>query len=116
MNSRLIKVAFTCAVTLYIVFVCFNNISDYRSNFGFVSMVAKMDDTFSKARNGWRSIHNPVLHHFLFLLIIAWEVLIAILLITGASKMIRGFRSPAIEFKNAKKYAEVGLSLGVLLW
>ncbi len=116
MNSRLIKIFFTCAVGLYILLVCFNNVVDYHSNFAFVSMVAKMEDTFSKARNGWRSIHNGFFHHLLFVLIIVWESAVAVLLATGAIKMINKFRAAAVEFKKAKVYAAYGFALGVLLW
>lgn len=96
--------------------VCFNNIFDYNTNFRFVSMVAKMDDTFSKQMSGWRSINNVLLHHGMFILIIAGELLIAILLLLGVFRMINKFNSETIEFKNAKKYTSLGLSLGVLLW
>ena len=116
MNSRLIKLLFSCAVGLYISLVCFNNVFDYSSNFPFVSMVAKMEDTFSKEKNGWRSINNSFLHHVLFILIVTWELLIAVLVWVGSFKMIRKLRAPAIEFKNAKNYTSFGLSLGVLLW
>ena len=116
MNSRWIKIFFSCMVGLYMSLVCFNNIFDYNTNFRFVSMVAKMDDTFSKQVNGWRSINNVLLHHVMFILIIAGELLIAILLLLGGLRMINKLNSETIEFKNAKKYTSLGLSLGVLLW
>ncbi|MBD0352590.1 MAG: DUF2165 domain-containing protein [Bacteroidota bacterium] len=116
MNSRLIKILFTCAVGLYISLVCFNNIFDYHSNFTFVSMVARMEDTFSKPRNTWRSVNNVFLHHLLFVLIIVWELVIAVLLTVGAVQMIRKFRAATMEFKKAKVYASHGFALGVLLW
>ncbi len=52
MNNRRIKILFSLAAGLYIALVCFNNITDYPSNFQFVSKVAGMDDVFSKAVNG----------------------------------------------------------------
>jgi len=116
MNSRLIKILFTCAVGLYTSLVCFNNITDYSSNFQFVHMVAGMEDIYSKERNSWRAVNNVSLHHVLFLLIILWEVTTAVLLITGAAKMIAHYRADAMAFKKAKNYASLGFSLGVLLW
>ena len=116
MNNRLIKILFSCAVGLYISLVCFNNIFDYTSNFPFVSMVAKMEDTFSKERNGWRSINSVFLHHALFIFIVIWELSIAFLLWLGFFRMINKFRATTIEFKQAKKYTSLGLALGVLLW
>ena len=116
MNSRLIKILFSCAIGLYISLVCFNNIFDYNSNFSFVSMVAKMGDTFSKERNGWRSINSISWHHVLFIFIIIWELLIAFFTWLGSFRMIGKLRATAIEFKLAKKYTSLGLTLGVLLW
>jgi predicted small integral membrane protein len=34
----------------------------------------------------------------------------------GAFNMISRYRASAAEFKNAKKFTSLGLSLGVLLW
>ncbi len=116
MNSRLIKILFACTAGLYISLVCLNNVIDYRSNFAFVSMVAKMEDTFSIQRNGWRSVHSEFLHHLFFIVIITWEGVIAICLFIGATNMIRKFRSTAVDFKAAKSFATYGFALGVLLW
>jgi predicted small integral membrane protein len=116
MNSRLIKILFGCAVGLYISLVCFNNIFDYNSNFPFVRMVATMEDTFSKEKNGWRSINNMFWHHALFILIIIWELSIAFFVWLGVLRMKSKLRATTIEFKQAKKYTSLGLALGVLLW
>ena len=116
MNTRLVKILFSGAVGLYIALVCFNNIFNYEANFQFVTVISNMDDIFSKEKNSWRSINSVFLHHLLFLFIITWELLIAVLIWVGFFKMVRKFRSGALEFKNAKKYAALGLSLGVLLW
>ncbi len=107
---------FSLAVGVYITIVCFNNIFDYSANFPFVSMVASMSDTFAKDKNGWRAIENVRLHHALFVFIIIWELLIAVLLWLGAYHMIRHFKSTTPDFKAAKKYTAAGLSLGILLW
>ena len=116
MNGRLIKILFTCAVGLYISLVCLNNLIDYRSNFAFVSMVAKMQDTFSIQRNGWRSVHSGFLHHLFFIVIIVWEAVVAICLFVGTARMVSKFRSTAVDFKVANSFATYGFSLGVLLW
>ena len=116
MNSRLIKVLFSSAVALYISLVCFNNISDYRSNFPFVTMVAKMEDIFSKENNSWRSMNSSFWHYLFFMMIVAVELSIAVLTSFGSFKMITKLRASTIEFRNAKRYTAFGLSLGVLLW
>ena len=107
---------FSYAVALYITLVCFNNITDYSSNFPFVSMVAKMEDTFSKEKNGWRSLNNSFWHYLFFAIIVATELSIAVLLWVGSFKLITKLRASATEFKNAKKFTSFGLSFGVLLW
>src|SRR5206468_11681467 len=104
MNNRLIKILFACTVALYMSLVCLNNLIDYNSNFAFLSMVAKMDDTFSTEKNGLRSIHSEVLHHLFFAVIILWEAIIAICLVVGASNMIRKFHATTLEFRNAKSF------------
>jgi predicted small integral membrane protein len=79
-------------------------------------MIAGMNDTFSPEKNGWRSINNSLLHHVMFILIILWELLVAVLLFLGAYTMTKKFKSDITEFTRAKKYTTFGLSLGVLLW
>jgi len=95
MNNRLIKILFGASIGLYMLLVCFNNMTDYDSNFQFVKMVSGMSDVFSKEKNGWRSITSDTLHHAMYLLIIA---------------------SGAEEFKHSKKLLSLGLSMGVMLW
>ena len=116
MNDRLIKILLSLTVGSYISLVCFNNITDYASNFQFVHMVAKMEDTFSFSTNSWRSIQNTGLHHALYVVIIGWELAIAGCLIFGAYKMFKALKSPNAEFKEAKKFTGLGFALGIILW
>src|SRR5687768_14904458 len=99
MNSRLIKILFSCSVGLYILLVCFNNIFDYKSNFLFIGMVATMEDTFSKERSGWRSVNSVFWHYVFFILIVLWELSIAFFLWLGSLRMISKFHATAGEFK-----------------
>ncbi|MCW3089441.1 MAG: Protein of unknown function transrane [Ferruginibacter sp.] len=115
-NNRLIKILFGASIALYMSIVCFNNITDYDSNFQFVRMVSGMQDVFSKERTGWRSINSATLHHIMYLFIIAWEITIAILSITGIFKMIQKLKSGTVEFNQSKKFLVTGLALGVILW
>jgi len=88
--------------------VCFNNITDYDSNFQFVRMVSGMSDVFSKEKTGWRSVNSEVFHHIMYLFIIAWELAIAILTISGTIKMIRNLKSGIAEFDQSKKLLVTG--------
>jgi predicted small integral membrane protein len=116
MNNRLIKILFGLSVSLYMFMTCFNNLADYDSNFQFISMVSGMEDVYSKAKNGWRSVHSETLHHVMYLFIIACELTVAVLTLTGVFKMIKKFRSGKEEFNQSKKMLLTGLSVGVLLW
>ena len=116
MNSRLIKILFGTCVGLYMFMTCFNNLTDYDSNFQFIKMVSGMDDVYSKEKNGWRAVHNEILHHGLYIFIIVCEMTIAVLILSGAYKMFRKLRAGKEEFNGSKKLLATGLSLGVLLW
>lgn len=116
MNNRQIKILFGTSVGLYMLMTCFNNLADYDSNFEFIKMVSGMEDVYSKAKNGWRSVHNEVLHHSLYIFIIACEFTIAILILSGVYKMTRKIKSGKEEFNQSKKLLSTGLSFGVLLW
>jgi len=116
MNTRLFKILLGASIGLYMAIVCFNNITDYDSNFQFVRMVSSMSDVFSKEKTGWRSVNSKVIHHIMYLFIIVWELAIAILTISGTIKMIRNLKSGTSEFNRSKKLLATGLLFGVLLW
>jgi predicted small integral membrane protein len=116
MSNRLIKTIFGFLLGLYMTIVCFNNLTDYDSNFQFVRMVTGMDDVFSNAKTGWRSIHSETLHHIMYLFIIATELTIAFLTIAGSFKMVGKLKSETAVFNQTKKLLTTGLSLGVALW
>jgi len=106
MNSRLIKIFFSAAIGLYMLLICFNNIFDYSSNFPFINMVATMEDTFSKEKNGWRAINSVALHQILFILIIAWELSIAGFVWLGTFSMIGKFHCTFTKFTYHAESAE----------
>jgi predicted small integral membrane protein len=116
MHNRLIKILFGCCISMYMLLVCFNDITDYGSNLQFVRMVAGMDDVFSNAHTGWRAVQSNWLVHLMYLGIIAFEVLVAAFAIVGTYRMIRNLRSDATSFNVAKKAICIALGLGVILW
>lgn len=75
-----------------------------------------MEDTFSRTRNGWRSVNSTFLHHVLFIIIIVRELTMAFFLWLGIFTMKRKMRAAGGEFQQAKKYTSTGFTLGVLLW
>jgi predicted small integral membrane protein len=116
MNSRQIRIAMSVAFTGYMLLVSFNNISDYGSNFLFVTKVAVMEDVFSREQTGWRAISNSTLHHIMYISIILAELGIAILLLLGSVKMIRNYNASAETFHSSKKLTITGLASALLLF
>ena len=116
MDNRLIKILFGALTGFYMTIVCFNNITDYNSNFQFVRMVSGMSDVFSKDKTGWRAINNETLHHIIYMFIIVLELTITILTISGVLKMLQKLKSSTVEFNRAKKLLMTGMTLGVILW
>jgi predicted small integral membrane protein len=116
MNNRHIKIFFGIAIGLYMLLVCMNNITDYDTNFQFVSKVSGMEDVFSLKRNGWRAINSRVLQHLFYILIIGWELTITVFVSLGVIRMINKQKADATEFRNAGNFLRTGLFLGVMLW
>jgi predicted small integral membrane protein len=96
--------------------VCFNNITDYSSNFTFVSKVSGMEDVFSRESTGWRSIQNTTIHHIMYISIILVELCITATLMAGSLKMIRNYKSSAEVFQSSKKLTITGLASAMLLF
>lgn len=116
MPSRLSKTALVAAVALFMTLVAFGNVTDYGSNFAFVQHVLSMDDTFKSPSLMWRAITSPALHHAAYALIIAWEVLAAVVLWLGALRLWAARAGDAAAFAAARGTAVLGLTLAFLLW
>ena len=96
--------------------VWFNNLSDYGSNFAFVSHVLSMDDTFPGNQGMWRAIGTAPLHHAFYVLIILTEGLVAGLCFAGIRGLWLQRKAPGPVFQQAKRLAILALTLGFLLW
>ncbi|HSF44781.1 MAG TPA: DUF2165 domain-containing protein, partial [Chitinophagaceae bacterium] len=116
MNARQIRICISVAFTVYMILVCFNNITDYGSNFNFVSKVAGMEDVFSREQTGWRAIQSSPMHHLMYISIILVEICIATLLMLGSINMIRHYKSTAEMFHSSKKLTITGLATAMLLF
>jgi predicted small integral membrane protein len=116
MNTRQIRISISVAFTGYMMLVCFNNITDYGSNFEFVSKVSAMEDVFSREKTGWRAIQNNTLHHVMYISVILVELAVAALLMLGSIKMINNYKATATEFNASKKLTITGLASAMLLF
>ncbi|OQW41276.1 MAG: hypothetical protein A4S08_02815 [Proteobacteria bacterium SG_bin4] len=115
MYTRCSKVILVWSIALFAALVTFSNITDYDSNFFFVSHVLTMDTTFPNNKGLWRAIDSPLIHHAVYIFIIAVEALIAGLCWLGGWRLYRCIKDP-VSFNQAKSTAILGLTLGFLLW
>jgi predicted small integral membrane protein len=109
---RLSKIALVAAVALFFTLVAFGNITDYNSNWQFVQHVLSMDTTFPDSSLHWRAITDPTAQTAGYWLIIATEIVIAILLWAGALRLLGSITS--LDFNLVKSIAVAGLALGLL--
>ncbi|OOG47986.1 DUF2165 domain-containing protein [Rhodanobacter sp. C01] len=116
MVMRLSRILLVAVIALWLALVAFGNLTDYGSNWVFVQHVLAMDSIFPDAGIQYRAIHSPSLQHVAYALIIAAEVLAAVLCWFGAWRMWRARSAHAAAFRRAKRMAVTGLSVGVLLW
>lgn len=112
---RVSKVAFIFAIALYFAVVAFDNVTDYGTNFAFVSHVLSMDSLPKDQNVIWRSIQSAKYHHLAYWIIILWEFVAALVCAVGAFSLLRSLKSSA-AFNANKTYAILGLSTGLLLW
>jgi len=113
---RLAKIFCAAAIGFYVALVAFGNISDYWTNFAFVTEVLDMDAVPAASHIRWRAVTSPVLHHAGYILIIATEIATAALCALGAIAMARQVLAKAQPFHAAKSKAVAGLTLGFLLF
>jgi len=113
---RAAKAATVAAVALFASLVAFGNLTDYNTNFVFVEHVLSMDTIFPFSTIKYRAITSPTLHEAAYAIIIAAEVLIAVLCWIGAVMLLLRLRADAATFNRAKTFSVLGLALGFLLW
>jgi len=109
------KIAFMASICVWTGLIGINNAMDYRANFQFVRHVLEMDTTFAGNPLLWRSLHWSPLHHAAYLVIIAVELLVALLSGIAVVRMLAAGNDPE-KFSRAKAVGVRALALGVLLW
>jgi predicted small integral membrane protein len=114
--TRLVKIAFVAAIAFFATLVSFGNITDYGTNYEFVQHVLSMDTIFPNSTIRYRAITSPGLHTAAYWLVIATEILVALLCWIGAYAMLSHMRASAAAFNGSKGWAIAGLALGFLLW
>ncbi len=116
MITRIAKLLLLAGIALYYSLVVFNNLTDFNSNYQFVSHVLAMDTTYPGNHGMWRALPSPVVHLAFYITIIAWEIATTILLWWGAARLLRALRLPAGSFNTAKRVPVMALTLSLLMW
>ncbi len=116
MVVRYSKIVLVICLALYVTLVSFGNMSDYETNFQFVSHVLKMDSIFPGSKLTYRAILAPLFYHLSYILIILFECITAILLWISSYKMFKFRKQSSLKFKHAKKLSILGILLGIITW
>jgi len=112
---RCVKILTVASIAVWVSLIAIGNLTDYGSNFMYVSHVMSMDTTFPGSRLTYRAITSPILHHVAYWLIILVELGIAGLCWWATVAMFRARTSP-VAFHAAKGMATAGYGLALALW
>ncbi|MBP2474258.1 putative small integral membrane protein [Crossiella equi] len=110
-GPRTLAAALTGITALYLSLVVLNNVTDYGTNHAFVQHVFAMDTTFKSPNTMWRAITSPALVTTAYILIIVWEALTALLLVTAT---VSWLRAPSAE--TPLRLSGLGLTMWLLLF
>lgn len=116
MLIRYSKMLLSGALSVLILLVAINNVTDYNTNFEIVSHVMSMDQVPSGSPLEWRAVANPTLHRALYAFIIAVEFAAGLLILIGVWRLLLTRKAEAARFNAAKDVAIVGLTLAVGLY
>ncbi|MET9417592.1 DUF2165 domain-containing protein [Streptomyces klenkii] len=108
--------ALTGTVALYMALVAFGNITDFGTNQEFVRHVLAMDTTFRDDDLMWRAVTDRTLQDVVYLAIIVWETLAAVVLVAATVLWVRGFTGRGAGFRRARRVSTLGLVMVLLLF
>ncbi|MFD3308965.1 DUF2165 domain-containing protein [Streptomyces sp. NPDC058694] len=100
----------TGTVALYITLVAFGNITDFGTNQQFVQHVLAMDTTFKDDDLMWRAVESKGLQDAVYIAIIVWETIAALVLILGTVQWLRH------DLVRARRTSTLGLLMLMLLF
>lgn len=106
---------------LYMALVAFGNITDFGTNQPFVQHVLKMDTTNFGQPEGtdldpdvmWRAIDATWLQNVIYIVLIGWEVLTALVLLIASWLWVRG---RADHYVQARALSTIGLLMLLILF
>ncbi len=114
---RCTQAVMLACLALFAALTAFNNLADPQANAAFVRHVLAMDDIFETSHPArWRAITRPALWQLAYALIIAGEVLTAVLLGSGAWRLWRARHATPDAAARARQWAMAGILSGFLVW
>lgn len=115
-EARISKIVMVGSLAIFALLVTLDNLTDYDTNYQFVSHVLSMDTTFPGNGLLYRRVTSPDLWRTAYALIILAEGLTGLSLAIATVVLLRHLRSDAAEFNCAKRFVHVGAALGFLVW
>ncbi len=116
MEIRIAKIVMVGSLGIFALLVTLNNLTDYNTNYQFVSHVLSMDTSFPGNRLFYRRVMSPDSWRAAYALIILGEGLTGLLLAMATVALLRHVRADATDFNRAKRLVYVGAALGFLMW
>ncbi|MEW1832407.1 DUF2165 domain-containing protein [Streptomyces sp. NPDC088196] len=108
--THLAATLLTATVALYIALVAFGNITDFGTNQQFVRHVLAMDTTFKDDDLMWRAVSSRGLQDAVYVVIIVWETLAALVLMYGTWLWVRH------DYERARRFSTYGLLMLMVLF
>jgi predicted small integral membrane protein len=111
----------TLITAVYYTLVAFNNLVDFDTNQVFVQNVLGMTSVFTGEEQTWRDIDTSAAQNAAYVLIIAWEVLLAAVLIAALVSWLVAFRRSMTAtaggvFDVPRRLASLGYTMVLLLF
>ncbi|WP_067819660.1 DUF2165 family protein [Actinomadura kijaniata] len=117
---RASKALLTFTVGGFALFVVFGNVTDYWTNFEFVSHVFAMDAQkpalHAVSNINYRAIEWTWFHHVAYVGVILTEATIMVACLVSAWRQARALRAPDAAYREAKKWGVAGCTVGLFLW
>jgi predicted small integral membrane protein len=95
-SLRVVVAALAAITAVQMALIAFGNITDYETNHQFVVHVLAMDTTFQSPNMMWRAITSPALVTVVYVAIIVWETVAALVLIAATVAWVRALTSPSV--------------------
>ncbi|MFI0349194.1 DUF2165 family protein [Actinomadura sp. 9N407] len=117
---RASKALLTFTVGGFALLVVFGNVTDYWTNFNFVSHVFSMDaqkPALQEVSNiNYRAVSWRWFHHAGYIGVILTEALIMVACLASAWRQARTLRAADAAYRNAKRWGLAGCTIGLFLW